>query len=95
MSRPILAQPDGGALAGYLQIVRRAALPRVWSVVQANAYGHGASTVSGVRSAYRWFGLAELEEAILLRERGWHNRSCCWKGFFHAQDLPLAGISTA
>ena len=42
MSRPVLAQLNLQALKENLQIVRRAAPgARVWSVVKANAYGHG------------------------------------------------------
>lgn len=46
MSRPILAQLDLLALKDNLQIVRRAAPgSRVWSVVKANAYGHGIDRI--------------------------------------------------
>ncbi|KAA1351195.1 alanine racemase, partial [Escherichia coli] len=46
MSRPILAQLDLQALKDNLQIVRRAAPgSRVWSVVKANAYGHGLDRI--------------------------------------------------
>ncbi|MWS30972.1 alanine racemase, partial [Escherichia coli] len=35
------------------------------------------------------FALLNLEEAILLRERGWKGPILLLEGFFHAQDLPL------
>ena len=46
MSRPIVATIDQQALRHNLAIVRRAApTSRVWSVVKANAYGHGIARV--------------------------------------------------
>jgi alanine racemase len=52
----------------------------VWSVVKANAYGHGIDRIWSALSATDGFALLNLEEAILLRERGWKGPICCWKG---------------
>ena len=47
MTRPILASIDLQALKQNLTITRQAAPDsRVWSVVKANAYGHGIEPVS-------------------------------------------------
>jgi alanine racemase len=90
MSRPILAQLDLQALKDNLQIVRRAAPgSRVWSVVKANAYGHGIDRIWSALGGTDGFALLNLEEAILLRERGWKGPILLLEGFFHAQDLPL------
>ncbi|MBM3072743.1 catabolic alanine racemase DadX [Lelliottia sp. RWM.1] len=90
MSRPILAQLDLKALRDNLQIVRRAAPgSRVWSVVKANAYGHGIDRIWSALNATDGFALLNLEEAILLRERGWKGPILLLEGFFHADDLPL------
>lgn len=90
MSRPVLAQLDLQALKDNLQIVRRAAPgSRVWSVVKANAYGHGIDRIWSALSATDGFALLNLEEAILLRERGWKGPILLLEGFFHADDLPL------
>ena len=90
MSRPILAQLDLQALKDNLQIVRRAAPgSRVWSVVKANAYGHGIDRIWSALSGTDGFALLNLEEAILLRERGWKGPILLLEGFFHADDLPL------
>ena len=71
MSRPVQAQLDLQALKDNLQIVRRAAPgARVWSVVKANAYGHGIDRIWSALGATDGFALLNLEEAILLRERG-------------------------
>ncbi|MDK9585348.1 catabolic alanine racemase DadX [Lelliottia wanjuensis] len=90
MSRPILAQLDLQALKNNLQIVRRAAPgSRVWSVVKANCYGHGIESIWSALSATDGFALLNLEEAILLRERGWKGPILLLEGFFHADELPL------
>lgn len=90
MSRPVLAQLNLQALKDNLQIVRRAAPDaRVWSVVKANAYGHGIDRIWSALSATDGFALLNLEEAILLRERGWKGPILLLEGFFHADDLPL------
>lgn len=90
MSRPVLAQLDLQALKDNLQVVRRAApASRVWSVVKANAYGHGLDRIWSALSATDGFALLNLEEAILLRERGWKGPILLLEGFFHADELPL------
>jgi len=90
MSRPVLAQLDLQALKDNLQIVRRAApASRVWSVVKANAYGHGLDRIWSALSGTDGFALLNLEEAILLRERGWKGPILLLEGFFHADELPL------
>ena len=70
MSRPILAQLDLQALKDNLQIVRRAAPgSRVWSVVKANAYGHGIDRIWSALGGTDGFALLNLEEAIQPRSR--------------------------
>ncbi|MRS16085.1 catabolic alanine racemase DadX [Enterobacteriaceae bacterium RIT691] len=90
MSRPVLASLDLQALRQNLSVIRRAAPgSRVWSVVKANAYGHGLERVWNALSETDGFALLNLEEAILLRERGWKGPILMLEGFFHADDLPL------
>lgn len=91
MSRPILAQLDLQALKANLQVVRRAAPgSRVWSVVKANAYGHGIDRIWSALSGTDGFALLNLEEAILLRDRGWKGPILLLEGFFHADELPCS-----
>lgn len=54
---------------------------RVWSVVKANAYGHGIDRIWSALSATDGFALLNLEEAILLRERGWKGPILLLEGF--------------
>ncbi len=90
MSRPVLATVDLTALGNNLQVVRRAApAAKVWSVVKANAYGHGLDRVWRTLSNTDGFAMLNLEEAILLRERGWKGPILMLEGFFHADELPL------
>ncbi|MBV7404645.1 catabolic alanine racemase DadX [Enterobacter sp. ENT03] len=90
MSRPVQATIDTQALRHNLQIVRRAApVSRVWSVVKANAYGHGIERVWNALSSSDGFAMLNLEEAILLRERGWKGPILMLEGFFHADELAL------
>ncbi|MCT4700302.1 catabolic alanine racemase DadX [Enterobacteriaceae bacterium H20N1] len=90
MSRPIVATLDLGAMRNNLQVVRQAAPhSRVWSVVKANAYGHGLDRVWSTLSTTDGFALLNLEEAILLRERGWKGPILMLEGFFHTDELPL------
>lgn len=90
MSRPVLATIDLQALGHNLQVVRRAAsTSKVWSVVKANAYGHGLDRVWRALNTTDGFAMLNLEEAILLRERGWKGPILMLEGFFHADELPL------
>ena len=89
MTRPIQASLDLQALKQNLSIVRQAAPhARVWSVVKANAYGHGIERIWSALGATDGFALLNLEEAITLRERG-------WKGPDHLRTQQLAAQSTA
>ena len=90
MARPIVARLDLQALRQNLQVVRAAAPhSRVWSVVKANAYGHGLDRVWSSLSTTDGFALLNIEEAILLRERGWKGPILMLEGFFHADELAL------
>ncbi|WLI76001.1 catabolic alanine racemase DadX [Kosakonia sp. H02] len=90
MSRPVLATLDLQALENNLQVVRRAAPhAKVWSVVKANAYGHGLDRIWSTLNKTDGFAMLNLEEAILLRERGWKGPILMLEGFFHTDELPL------
>lgn len=90
MSRPIVATIHTAALRQNLSIARQAAAgSRVWSVVKANAYGHGIDRVWQSLSDTDGFALLNLEEAILLRERGWKKPILLLEGFFHRDELEL------
>lgn len=88
MSRPIVATVDSEALASNLAIVRNhAPQTRAWSVVKANAYGHGLSSVWLGLQQTDGFALLDLHEAVLLREKGWQGPILLLEGFFQSTDL--------
>ncbi|QHM71208.1 catabolic alanine racemase DadX [Mixta intestinalis] len=90
MSRPIVATIHSAALRQNLAIVRQAAPDsRIWSVVKANGYGHGIDRIWQHLSDTDGFALLNLEEAILLRERGWKKPILLLEGFFHSDELAL------
>lgn len=90
MSRPIQATVYQHAFKHNLDIVRqRAPASQVWSVVKANAYGHGLARCYSALDNTDGFALLNFEEAILLREAGVTKPILLLEGFFSAQDLSL------
>lgn len=88
MPRPISAAIDLTALAHNLATIR-SLVPqsKIWSIVKANAYGHGlARVLPGLRKT-DGFGVLDLDAAIKLRELGWAGPILLLEGFFHATDL--------
>jgi alanine racemase len=90
MPRPISATLHLGAIENNLQVVRRYAQgAKVWSVVKANAYGHGIKRVWRSMAQTDGFAMLDLAEAVLLREAGWRGPLLLLEGFFQPQDLAL------
>ncbi|VDZ62529.1 Alanine racemase, catabolic [Serratia odorifera] len=63
--------------------------PKIWSVVKANAYGHGIDRVWQSLANTDGFALLDLAEAVMLRDAGWQGPILLLEGFFQAQDLAL------
>jgi len=63
---------DLGVLRRNYQILSELTGNLVMPVVKANAYGHGLEKVAGCleKAGVQWFGVARIEEALLLREAG-------------------------
>ncbi|MEG3136137.1 catabolic alanine racemase DadX [Rouxiella sp. T17] len=99
MPRPIAATLSLNALQNNLQVVRRhSPKSKVWSVVKANAYGHGLARIWQGLQQTDGFALLDFNEAVLLREAGWHGPILLLEGFFSAQDLKEVshyGLTTA
>ncbi|MBT9433059.1 catabolic alanine racemase DadX [Candidatus Sodalis endolongispinus] len=90
MPRPIVATVDCAALASNLTVVRRhAPQTRVWSVVKANGYGHGLNAVWQGLQQTDGFALLDLNEAVVLREKGWQGPILLLEGFFQPADLAV------
>ncbi|PIJ51406.1 alanine racemase [Erwinia sp. OLTSP20] len=90
MARPLVATIKRSALRHNLSVVRQAAEnAHIWSVVKANGYGHGLERIWQSLSDTDGFALLNLEEAILLREKGWKKPILLLEGFFSAQELSI------
>ncbi|WP_145482950.1 catabolic alanine racemase DadX [Yersinia aldovae] len=90
MPRPIAAKLNLSALNHNLNIVRQhVGTSKIWSVVKANAYGHGLARVWPGLAATDGFALLDLNEAVLLREQGWQGPILLLEGFFQPPDLAL------
>jgi alanine racemase len=91
MSRPIRARLDWSALRHNHNVVRRhTGAARVWSVVKADAYGHGLlSAAQALSGATDGFALVELEGAMALRDAGMAHPILMLEGPYQADDLPL------
>lgn len=96
MSRPVRAHIDLPALRHNFGIARRhAGTARLWTVVKANAYGHGllrcaeALSDTATGNAADGFALIELENALKLRAAGIRQPILLLEGHYHADELPL------
>lgn len=87
--RPTWAEIDLDALAANFREVRRRAGPsvRVMGVVKADAYGHGAAACALRLAAEgaEWFGVATVEEGIVLRRAGVTRPVLVFEGFWRGQ----------
>lgn len=91
MSRPTFMMIDLAALQHNFDCVRRLTHDRsVIAMVKANAYGHGIERVAKSLSKANAFGVASLEEGLLLREAGVKQPIVLMEGLFFADELPLA-----
>jgi alanine racemase len=99
MPRPISASISRAAFAHNLATVRRhlaaaaartgTAPPRIWSVIKANAYGHGIERAVAGFSESDGLAMLDLAEAVRCREAGWVGPILLLEGFFEPADLEL------
>ena len=89
MTRPIKAHFDLDALRHNHGVAkRRASGAKLWSVIKANGYGHGALRVAhGLQALADGFALIELETAIALRGAGVKQPLLMLEGFYAADEL--------
>lgn len=60
---------------------------KVLAMIKANAYGHGALVVAQALSEADGFGVADLDEALLLRRAGVEQTIVVMRGFCDATEL--------
>lgn len=82
---------DRDALRHNLRQIRRLAPQSlVVAVVKAQAYGHGLlDTALTLNNEADFFGVARLDEALILRKGGIIKPILLLEGFFSAEELPL------
>lgn len=89
MTRPARATIDHKALRANLQRARTAAPgARLLAVIKADGYGHGMVRVAEALHDADGFGVASLDEALVLREAGIAHPVVLMAGFFSADELP-------
>ena len=92
MTRPIRASFGSAALRHNHAVARRhAGSARLWSVVKADAYGHGLARVAQALSDVAdGFALIEIEAAVALRRSGIRQPILLLEGCYTADELPVA-----
>jgi alanine racemase len=87
--RPIVARISLDALANNLRVARQhAGQARIFSIVKANAYGHGLTRALRAFTASDGFGVLTVDEAANLRQMGVDKPILLLEGFFQASELP-------
>src|SRR5512134_2083537 len=90
-SRPIRACIDLAALRHNHSVVRsHCGDAHVWSVVKANAYGHGLLRAAGaLADVTDGFALVELDGAVALREAGYRHPILLLEGFYSPEEIAV------
>lgn len=91
MTRPIRARLDWSALRHNHGVARRhAGAAMIWSVLKADAYGHGLlAAAHALDEVTDGFALVELEGAMALRDAGVAKPILMLEGPYQADDLAL------
>jgi alanine racemase len=91
MPRPIFAEIHPGAIKHNLELVKKKASgARVWSVVKADAYGHGIERIYPALETSDGIALLDLNEAVRVRELGWNKPILLLEGIFTSEDAKTA-----
>ncbi|QJC38378.1 alanine racemase [Enterobacteriaceae endosymbiont of Donacia fulgens] len=89
MVRPICAIINSNALKNNLKIIKNIAYKsKVWSVLKADAYGHGIKNIYPIiKNNSDGFAILTLDEAIILRKNGCNKPILLLEGFFNKEEL--------
>ncbi len=88
--RPTFVEINTSALqANFKQVQQFAPHSKVMAMIKANAYGHGLIPIAKALPAADAFGVACIEEALMLSEHGITQDIVIMQGFFEADELPL------
>ncbi len=90
MTRAVQARINLSALRSNLSRAREVASGcKVMAIIKANAYGHGALHIAKALDQADSFGVASLEEALVLRRSGIVRPIVLLEGFFEIDELPV------
>ncbi|BCN93361.1 alanine racemase 1 [Thiomicrorhabdus immobilis] len=90
MYRPAKAYLCLSALKNNLKSVQAMAPDsKVLAVIKANGYGHGIERVAHQLSGADAFGVASIDEAMLLRQKGFLHRILLLEGLFSEAEIPV------
>jgi len=90
-TRAVTVSIDQDALAhNFAQVKQYAPNSKVMPVIKANAYGHGMLQVAGALGNADGFAVAQLSEAIELRESGVDKPLTVFQGISNKLELELA-----
>jgi len=90
MYRPTKAYIHLPALRHNLSVVKSIApQSKVLAVIKANGYGHGITRVAHHLSSADGFGVASIDEAMVLRQKGFLHRILLLEGLFSEAELAL------
>jgi alanine racemase len=82
---------DWSALRHNLGVVRATRKMRIWSVVKADAYGHGLMSVArALADVTDGFALVEVEGAMALRDAGFTQPILMLEGPYQAMSSPCS-----
>jgi alanine racemase len=88
--RPTRVEIDLSALLQNLtQVKAFAPKSKILAIIKANGYGHGIIRVASQLSSADGFGVASIDEAILLRQNGFLHKIILLEGLFGEQELEL------
>lgn len=91
MSRPTFIHIDASALKHNLQRVRSLAPSQsVIAMIKANGYGHGLIKAAHGLNSSEAFGVASLDEGIVLRDAGITQPIVLIEGLFSAKEIAIA-----
>jgi alanine racemase len=83
-------------LENYQQIKTLAPKSKILTVLKANAYGHGLARIAKLlanNTSVDAFGVARLDEALLLRAAGIVQPIVLLEGVFNQNDLPVIAVN--
>ncbi|BCE02585.1 alanine racemase [Marinicellulosiphila megalodicopiae] len=91
MSRGTIARINMGAANHNLAVIQKNCPDaKIWAVVKANAYGHGATSFAPKLKHCHGFAVATLNEALALRQSGIHKPILLLEGCLNVKQTKVA-----